>query len=310
MTRRPFLASALAVLLISLSACGGDGDEAGHSPGNNSPKLLFVPDKAHNIVGALMTLAPVNGAAIDTFAFNAFAGDNLQYDPVRDELYGATAAGSPLQVSVSVYGSASKGSAGAALGRSFKLPADVVRANWLTLDRASGTLYIAATRQGDSTLLAYKNAATLTGTPAPDRNQVFSGGLLQPAFDFTRGIVYAGTARLDLATGAQIATLPGLPVGGTSAAIDAQRDVLYLANSIDNTLRVVAQASTANAAIVATLPLNDIQYVTVDPANDRLYASVLATVYVFENASAIRGNSAVASTVTSAGATLGGVAFR
>jgi hypothetical protein len=308
MTRRPFLASALAVLLISLSACGGNGDEAGDSTGINGSKVLFVPDKTHSVVGALATLSPVSGATIDSFAFSAFAGDNLQYDPSRDELYGATLAGA--QVSVSVYGSASRGSAGAALVRSFKLPADVVRANWLTFDRATGTLYIAATRQGDSTLLAYKNVATLTGTPVPDRNQAFSGGMSQPAFDFSRNIIYAGSARLDLATGVQIATLPGLPAAGTSIAIDAQRDVLYLANSTDNTLRVIAQASTANAAIVATLPLNNIQYVTVDPANNRLYVSVLATAYVFENASAIRGNSAVASSVTSAGATLGGVAFR
>jgi hypothetical protein len=308
MTRRPFLASALAVLLISLSACGGNGDEAGDSSGNNGVKVLFVPDKANAVVGALSTLSPAAGSVkIDTFAFASFSGDNLQYDPVRDELYGATLAAG--QVSVSVYGSASRGSAGAALVRSFKLPADVVRANWLTLDRATGTLYIAASRQADSTLLAYKNVATLTGTPTPDRNQAFSG-LSQPAFDFTRGIIYAGTARLTLATGQQIATLPGLPAGGTSIAIDSQRDVLYLANALDNTLRVITQASTANAAIVATLPVANIQYVTVDPANNRLYASVLATAYVFENASAISGNSAIASTITSAGSTLGGVAFR
>ena len=309
MTRRPFLASALAVLLISLSACGGGGDEAGDSSGNDGPKVLFVPDKAHAVVGALSTLSPAVGSVkIDTFAFSAFAGDNLQYDPVRDELYGATLAAG--QVSISVYGSASRGSAGAALVRSFKLPADVLRANWLTLDRATGTLYIATSRQGDNTLLAYKNAATLTGTPTPDRNQAFSGGLLQPAFDFTRGIIYAGTARLTLATGQQIATLPGLPVGGTSTAIDSQRDVLYLANFVDNTLRVITQASTANAAIVATLPLANIQYVAVDPANDRLYVSVLATAYVFESASTIRGNAANATTITSAGSTLGGAAFR
>lgn len=308
MTRRPFLASALAVLLISLSACGGGGDEAGDSPGNDGTKVLFVPDKAHAVVGALSTLSPAVGSVkIDTFAFSAFSGDNLQYDPVRDELYGATLAAG--QVSISVYGSASRGSAGAALVRSFKLPADVLRANWLTLDRATGTLYIAATRQADSTLLAYKNAATLTGTPTPDRNQAFSA-LSQPAFDFTRGIIYAGTARLTLATGQQIATLPGLPAGGTSIAIDSQRDVLYLANSLDNTLRVITQASTANATIVAALPLANIQYVTVDPANNRLYVSVLATTFVFENASTISGNAANATTITSAGSTLGGVAFR
>ena len=308
MTRRPFLASALAVLLISLSACGGGGDEAGDSPGNDGTKVLFVPDKAHAVVGALSTLSPAVGSVkIDTFAFSAFSGDNLQYDPVRDELYGATLAAG--QVSISVYGSASRGSAGAALVRSFKLPADVLRANWLTLDRATGTLYIAATRQADSTLLAYKNAATLTGTPTPDRNQAFSA-LSQPAFDFTRGIIYAGTARLTLATGQQIATLPSLPAGGTSIAIDSQRDVLYLANSLDNTLRVITQASTANATIVAALPLANIQYVTVDPANNRLYVSVLATTFVFENASTISGNAANATTITSAGSTLGGVAFR
>lgn len=307
MTRRPFLASALAVLLISLSACGGGGDSDGSS-GNDSVKVLFVPDKAHAVVGALSTLSPAVGSVkIDTFAFSAFSGDNLQYDPVRDELYGATLAAG--QVSISVYGSASRGSAGAALVRSFKLPADVLRANWLTLDRATGTLYIAASRQADSTLLAYKNAATLTGTPAPDRNQAFSA-LSQPSFDFTRGIIYAGSARLTLATGQQIATLPGLPAAGTSIAIDSQRDVLYLANSLDNTLRVITQASTANAAIVAALPLANIQYVTVDPANNRLYVSVLATAYVFENASAISGNAANATTITSAGSTLGGVAFR
>ncbi|SHN16136.1 YncE family protein [Rhizobacter sp. OV335] len=308
MTRRPFLASALAVLLISLSACGGGGDEAGNSSGNDGTKVLFVPDKAHAVVGALSTLSPAVGSVkIDTFAFGAFSGDNLQYDPVRDELYGATLAAA--QVSISVYGSASRGSAGAALVRSFKLPADVVRANWLTLDRATGTLYISTNRQADNTLLVYKNAATLTGTPTPDRNQAFNG-LLQPTFDFTRGIIYAGQSRLALATGQQIATLPALPVGGTSIAIDSQRDVLYLANSTDNTLRVITQASTANAAIVATLPVPNIQYVTVDPANNRLYVSVLATAFVFENASTISGNAATASTITSAGSTLGGVAFR
>jgi hypothetical protein len=307
MTRRPFLASALAVLLTSLTACGGGGDSDGSS-GDNAAKVLFVPDKARAVVGALSTLSPaVGNARIDTFAFASFSGDNLQYDPVRDELYGATAAAG--QVSVSVYGSASRGSAGAALVRSFKLPADVVRANWLTLDRATGTLYIATTRQADSTLLAYKNAATLSGTPTPDRNQAFSA-LSQPAFDFTRGIIYAGSARLTLATGQQITTLPALPAAGTSIAIDSQRDVLYLANSLDNTLRVITQASTANATIVATLPVPGIQYVTVDPANNRLYASVLATAYVFENASTISGDSATATTITSAGSTLGGVAFR
>jgi hypothetical protein len=307
MTRRPFLASALAVLLTSLTACGGGGDSDGSS-NDNAAKVLFVPDKARAVVGALSTLSPaVGNARIDTFAFASFSGDNLQYDPVRDELYGATVAAG--QVSVSVYGSASRGSAGAALVRSFKLPADVTRANWLTLDRATGTLYISTNRQADNTLLAYKNAATLTGTPTPDRNQAFNG-LLQPTFDFTRGIIYAGQSRLALATGQQIATLPALPVGGTSIAIDSQRDVLYLANSTDNTLRVITQASTANAAIVATLPVPGIQYVTVDPANNRLYASVLATAYVFENASTISGDSATATTITSAGSTLGGVAFR
>ena len=307
MTRRPFLASALAVLLTSLSACGGGGSESGDS-GDNAAKVLFVPDKAHAVVGALSTLSPaVGNVRIDTFAFASFSGDNLQYDPVRDELYGATVAAG--QVSVSVYGSASRGSAGAALVRSFKLPGDVVRANWLTLDRATGTLYISTNRQADNTLLAYKNAATLSGTPTPDRNQAFNG-LLQPTFDFTRGIIYAGQARLALATGQQITTLPALPAGGTSAAIDSQRDVLYLANSTDNTLRVITQASTANATLVATLPVPGIQYVTVDPANNRLYASVVATAYVFENASTISGDAANATTISSAGSTLGGVAFR
>jgi hypothetical protein len=37
---------------------------------------------------------------------------------------------------------------------------------------------------------------------------------------------------------------------------------------------------------------------------------VLATAYVFENASTISGDSATATTITSAGSTLGGVAFR
>ena len=308
MTRRLFLASTLAMLLTSLTACGGGGDSDGSSD-DNAAKVLFVPDKARAVVGALSTLSPAVGAVkIDTFAFTSLSSDNLQYDPVRDELYGATVAAG--QVSVSVYGSASRGSAGAALVRSFKLPADVVRANWLTLDRATGTLYIAASRQGDATLLAYKNAATLTGTPTPERNQAFSA-LLQPAFDFTtRGIIYAGTARLSLATGQQIATLPALPVGGTSIAIDSQRDVLYVANSVDSSLRVITQASTANATVVATLPVPNIQHVTVDPANNRLYASVLATAFVFENASTITGDSANATTITSAGSTLGGVAFR
>ena len=69
MTRRPFLASALAVLLTSLSACGGGGDSGGSSD-DNAAKVLFVPDKAHAVVGALSTLSPaVGNVRIDNFAF-------------------------------------------------------------------------------------------------------------------------------------------------------------------------------------------------------------------------------------------------
>jgi hypothetical protein len=312
-TRRITLASLLSAAM--LVACGGGGS-SDSTPRDDSPKILFVPDQRTGTIGALSTLAPAAGSNLLVDSFRpkdgGGFGGNVQYDAARDELYSGWQTHTPAdQAGVAVYGSASKGSAGLTLTRILKLPNDVRRqTEWLVLDRVTDTLYVHASRVYDDELMVYKNASTLSGTVLPDQSFVFKNHMSQPAFDFKRGIFYTGYLRFNLSTGVAIAGLPYLPEAGEGVAVDSDRDVLYLANSRDNTVRIISQASTADAAIVATLQIQNAEHVTIDPENNRLYVSANQTEYVFEGASTIRGSAANGSAVSVAGAWLGGVAFR
>lgn len=314
LTRRLAIASLLSIAL--LAACGGGGGSGDSSIHDDSPRILFVSDKTTGTIGMLSTLAPPAGSnlQIDSIRLKDGGGfgDNLQYDAARDELYSGWSSIVPsIENGVAVHGPASKGAAGLRLTRTLKFSNDIGRrTRWLVLDRASDTLYVKADRTYDDELMVFRNASTLSGVVVPNQSFVFKNHMSQPAFDFKRSIFYAGYGRFDLATGQAIAGLPALPAAGSGAAVDPERDILYLANVLNNTVSIVAQASTANAAVVATLPITGAQHVTIDPANDRLYVSAYQTEYVFEGASTIRGTTANGTAASVPGASLGGVAFR
>ncbi|MRT00187.1 hypothetical protein GJQ57_16215 [Ralstonia pickettii] len=286
-----------------MSACGGgdSSDAATASTGGagSTKNVLFAPDTANNHIGATSTLNPAPGTTLQVGLLTTpvvVAGQNVQYDSVRDWLYAGQGSSSPFQIAV--FSSAGTLSGAISPARTWQLPTDLIRISKIVLDTVNDTLYVGGSRTYDSIIYVYPKASTLTGMPVPSKTFGNLPGLADFDVDVPRGLIYyTGTApfgiyKMPLATGvAQTVACGGcVPVG---VSIDSAHDRIYVADL--KNVHVIAGASTSQSKDVAQLAMSNPRLLTYDKNYDRLYVSAYTNVYVLNAVNSISSSQAAAS---------------
>jgi len=312
-------ACALAATVLA-AACGGGSTDgapdgrvraAGAAP-PAQPLQLFAPDLENAALTTFTAHAAGEGEALQprTLALLPGAGDNVQLDRVRGELYAIAGR------QVVVYAGASALGTGALPARRFPLPPVLRRPRALYLDRANDVLYVGGDSAGGGVIVAYPAAHTARGiTARPARTLYLEGGVVSFTIDPLRRRLYVADAAGAVRAYAGVDTARGLlaaantyPVLGSGLAVDSAHDRLYVADLFAG-LILIDRASAPAAVVSATLSIADARHVAFDALHDRAIVSAQRELYVFEHASTLGAASAVPApaTLPSRGAALGAV---
>jgi hypothetical protein len=315
---------ACAVLPALLAACGGDTAPAaaakaqGLAAGGTmeAPLRVFVPDVGRQGLVGLPMLEPEAGQALPgpLVRWPAAAGDNVQLDRARDELYAIAGH------RVLVYAHAGTMAPDAAPVRDFALPDALAAPHALFLDTARDELYVGGDTAADGgEIVAYRAAHALRGaSPAPARTLLVDHGVSFFTIDPVRERLYLVNAEPGVHVFASVDTARGalqpvatVPVLGSGLAVDPARDRLYVADMFAG-LILVDHASAPAPVVRATVSIDDAHHVAVDPARDRVYVSALGALYTLDRASALTAASTVdlPAVAASSSALLGAVAVR
>jgi hypothetical protein len=313
-------ACALAATALAAACGGGSSDTgadgrmrtSGAQAAATQPLQLFAPDLETAALTTFTAYAPGAGETLEprTLALLPGAGDNVQLDRVRGELYAIAGR------QVVVYAGASALGTGALPARRFPLPPVLRKPRALYLDRANDVLYVGGEAAVGGVIVAYPAAHAARGiTAQPARTLHLEGGVVSFTIDPLRRRLYvadtAGAVRayagVDTARGL-LAAVNTYPVLGSGLAIDSAHDRLYVADLFAG-LILVDRASAPAAAVSATLSIADARHVAFDALHDRAIVSAQRELYVFEHASALGAASPVPlpATLPSAGAALGAV---
>ena len=304
--RRTATIAVAAGLLGILVACGGGS--AGYGGGGNTPvtsvppSKLFAADSTHAAVGSLANRNPSAG----TFTVDRVIGGPMSiYLTTNIGSLALDAAGDSLYVgngsAIKVFNSASMANGDPFQNRTITNNPAGGNAGSLALDTANNRLYV-----GDDVfgVREFDNATGINGATSSTRVITSLGTVNGVAVDpgVNRDILYVantntGTSTINLYT-ASTAHDPATPlstvmptvamanhaVGGIS--IDTTNDVLYVAGLVDGIVMVFTGAHALSGTPSKTLTFpNNISSVTIDPANNRLYAVSSGAVYILNGAS-------------------------
>jgi hypothetical protein len=276
-------------------------------PTGAAASKLFAADSAHMAIGSLANPNPGPGAiAVDRSIMGSFYTGlsnkigSLALDPALDYLY----VGNGTSIRVFYMASTTSGDVS---------PVRVITNNpaggntgSLFLDTTSNRLYV-----GDDVfgVRVFNNASTISGATASARVITGLGTIHGVAVDAGNDILYVSNTtstpsnQINLFT-ASTANDPATPiktitptvstvnlsVGGIS--LDIANDRLYVAGFTDSTVRVFDRVhNTPGGPIAPTKTLTfpgttgTISSVTIDSANNRLYAVSLGAIYILNGAS-------------------------
>ena len=242
------------------------------------------------------------------------AGNNVQLDPTRDELYAIRGR------KVVVRAASEMLDPSAPPLRSFALSALLTTPRTLWFDTANDVLYVGGDAiGGGGAIVAYSFAHTIKGMAMiPARTMFVEGGVAFFTVDPLRRRLYVADtggavrayAGIDSASGPLTPAMT-YPLLGSGLAIDATHDRLYVADEFSG-LMLVDHASAPAAAVSATLSIADARQVAFDAKHDRAIVSASADLYVLDHASTLGATSALPAPATAALADtlLGGVVLR
>ena len=305
--------SAVLSSLLGLAACGGGGGGYGGGGMNMpvtgaGPSKLFAADAPHMAVGSLANPNPSEGMlAVDriiTGGIYAQLSNNIRslvLDTTNDILYVGNGA------SIKVFNGASQANGDIPPNRIItnSPPGGNTGSMFLDTTPTNGRLYV-----GDDVfgVRVFDNASMINGATLSTRVITGLGTIHGVTVDAGPGrdILYvanttsASSNEINLFTASTAAdpatpiatitptvSMVNLHVGGIS--VDAGRDLLYVAGFTDSTVNVFASVhSTTGGAIAPTKTLTfpgTISSVTIDSANNRLYAVSLGAIYILNSAS-------------------------
>lgn len=234
---------------------GGTGGVSGGSGGSSSPYVLFATDLAGDLA-AFTTLSPAAGTTVTGHLVETLpdTGNALAYDAGHDELYvpsNTVVPGISQTSTLEVFAHASSMTAGAAPSRRVVLP-DVFGVDAIVLDTLHDRLWVSgADTNSQGTIAVYDHASSMTGSATASRM---------------------------------------LHVGGTSFALDAGRDILYV--PAEGGLAVFANASTLNGGVSVDHGIGGRAWngdLALDASRDTLYSidTDTATLYVTRGVSTL-----------------------
>lgn len=327
------LSALFSVCLLALAGCGGGGSGGNSanttasattptSPPTTAPtptptrsgNMIFVGDNRNYVMAAVDTLTPKPGTlTAKIFSTTATTWLGAAFDGARDELY--VSAWSRIDV----YANASKLDGNINASRSI-IPnmSDVSTIGVIggiqrvILDKANDRIYASFKSTARDGIAVFENASKLDGTVTPSRIITGSFDVLSFAIDFKRNVMYSCWSHgspcdvfvfenIDTAKGnIEIARRSRIPTFVKGFAIDSARDRLYMVSN-NGTVLILDSASTATGdARITSLVLPTMRAgsaITVDTANDRLYAGFSEQVFVLNDASKLNASSSAAQAV-------------
>ena len=318
-TNLPFSRAVLALPLLAaaaLGACGGSDPDPQSTAHPIAVNQLFIEDPHSGEIAAFPTASPQSGTAFASHVVASLNGASgaMAYDSVHDELYVAASATATDTASIRVYSNASTMTTGTPTRTITFVPGIPAFSlvTTLSIDTATDTLWVYGRNGSDlipipaGTLLTVAHASTASGQVADGSTVgvMAAGTTTSFAYDAGRDTAYVtgtidsqgtpiGGVSVYPAASATFAT-SGLQspsrnigiAGAVNVALDASRDILYVADA-QRGLWIVQQASSAAPILVGPVAMARTNFVAVDPANDRLVVGAGTNAYVFENASTL-----------------------
>lgn len=318
----------LSLGLLALSACGGGGGSAGTgtsvTPATPAPvpsgNMVFVGDRGNGKLAAVDTLTPKPGAlTARIFSNDASLWYGAAFDGTRDELYVATS------TQIDVYASASKLDGAIKAARTITPTiSGLLFVQSVALDKANDRLYVGVKARFNGSVAVFEQASKLSGAVAPSR--IISGNIFGDSFtlDLKRNLLYATSCctspsvvqvyeHIDTAKGETLAARSlTIPASVNHLAVDGNRDRLYM-TSTSGQMVILDKASTVTGsapAITMSMPTQvEGGAITIDAANDRLYAGFGAQAFVFNDASKLAAGSSAAQAVAVSGTASTSISF-
>ncbi len=305
--------SLFSLCLLALAACGGGGSSSsgGSSANTTTPppalsgNMIFIGDKLSYSMAAVDTLTPQPGNVTAKLFTTGTQIWDAAFDGNHDELYVAASS------QVDVYSGASK------LDGTIKPTRTIVPViNGLLfvqrvfLDKANDRLYLGVKAAFNGSVAVFEQASKLSGSVAPSR--IISGQILGSNFtlDLKRNLLYTSWCcsspqeilvfeHIDTAKGeTPIARRISIRDSVSSLAMDSSRDRLYITGAGPGRINILDGASTASGSAPVTslsLPTPKSGFaITIDAANDRLYAGFGSQAFVLNDASKLSDGSATA----------------
>ncbi len=292
------------IAALGLAACGNsyNGGMTYNMPTGGAPSKLFAADSPHMAIGSLANPNPPAGMiAVDHTIMGVYSGllnniGSLALDPVLDYLY----VGNGTSIRVFYMASMVSGDV-----PPMRVISGIGNTGSLFLDTTpNNRLYVGDDGVG---VRVFDNANMINGATMSTRLITGLGTIYGVAVDtgnndilYVSNTTSAASKEINLFTAstANGAAMPlktitptdngvNLPVGGIS--LDMAHDRLYVAGFTDSKVRVFdAVHNTPGGAIPPTKTLTfpaTISSVTIDSANNRLYAVSLGAIYILNGAS-------------------------
>ena len=328
------LAFSLAAVAV-LQGCGGS-DSTAHTAVVNQ---LFLEDPHSGKIAAFPTASPDSGTAFSSHVVAGVAGATgaMAFDPTHDLLYVAVTDASTNTASIQVFADADMMTAGKpwrtitfepgveAFSVITKLvwqaPTDTL---WVYGRNESGLIALAG-----GSLVAIANASNVNGQ-VPEagtvgvrtgstttsfaydagRDVAFASGVEDASGNLVPGVAVFAAASTKFSTSGLTQPTGTIDIpGAVDVALDASRDLLYVADS-QHGLWVVQQAGSATPVLVGPIAMAGVSSVSVDAVTDRLVVGAGASGYVFAPASAITTASVFpAAAVTTSSGVISSAAF-
>lgn len=334
--------SAAALLALSivaaaaLSGCGG-------SDSRDTPPVvinqLLLEDPHSGKIAAFQTATPDSGTAFASHVVASVPGATgaMAFDAPHDLLYVAVTDPSTSTASIQVFEQASIMTAGKpwrtltfepgvqAFSVITKLvwqaPSDTL---WVygrnesgEIALTGGSLVKISSASGFSgqvpaadTVAVRIGSATSSFDDDPGRDVAYATGVDDSSGNLVPGVAVFAAASTNFSISGLTQPTGTIAIpGAVDVALDASRDILYVADS-QRGLWVVQQASSATPVLVGPIAMAQVSSVSVDVVADRLVVGAGTSAYVFDHASALTATSVFpAASITTSGGIISSAAF-